>query len=76
MDIFRQLSYGSLSLKIASNLEFSVNQFNNATIENSNDPEKICSSEYYEIEKMHNIEIPYKNKLLSLIHKNAFILRV
>ena len=47
----------SLSLKPFSNLELSVNQFNNATPENSNGPEKISSSKYYNIEEMHNIEI-------------------
>ena len=58
----------SLSLKPSSNLEFLVNQFNNATPENSNDPKKISSSKYYDIEEMHSIEIPYKNKSLSLFH--------
>ena len=38
----------SLSLKPSSNLELLVNQFNNATPEN-NDPEKNCSSKYYDI---------------------------
>ena len=61
----------SLSLKPSSNLELFVNQFNNATPENSNDPEKVCSSKYYDIEEMHNIEIPHKNKSLSLFHINA-----
>ena len=61
----------SLSLKPSSNLEFLVNQFNNATPENSNDSEKISSSKYYDIEEMHNIEIPHKNKSLSLFHINA-----
>ena len=61
----------SLSLKLSSNLELLVNQFNNATPENSNDPEKVCSAKYYDIEKMHNIEVPHKNKLLSLFHINA-----
>ena len=60
----------SLSLK-PSNLELLVNQFNNATPENNNDPEKICSSKYYDIEEMGNIEIPHKNKSLSLFHINA-----
>ena len=55
----------SLSLK-PSNLELLVNQFNNDTPENSNDPEKVCSSKYYDIE-----EIPNKNKSLSLFHINA-----
>ena len=61
----------SLSLKPSLNLELLVNQFNNATPENSNDPEKISSSKYYDIEEMRNIEIPHKNKSLSLFHKNA-----
>ena len=49
----------SLSLK-PSNLELLVNQFNNATPENNNDPEKICSSIYYDIVEMGNTEIPPK----------------
>ena len=61
----------SLSLKPSTNLELLVNQFNNATPENSNDPEKVCSSKYYDIEEMHNIKIPHKNKSLSLFHINA-----
>ena len=36
----------SLSLKPSSKLELLVNQFNNATPENGNDPEKIASSKY------------------------------
>ena len=46
----------SLSLKPSSNLELLVNQFSNATPEN--DPEKISSSKYHDIEEMHNIEMP------------------
>ena len=61
----------SLSLKPSSNLELLVNQFNNATTENSNDPEKFSASKYYDIEKMYGIEIPHKNKLPSLFHINA-----
>ena len=61
----------SLSLKPSSNLELLVNQFNNATPESSNDPEKISSSKYYDIVEMHNIEIPHKNKSLSLFHING-----
>ena len=61
----------SLSLKPSSNLELLVNQLNNATPENGNDPEKITSSKYYDIDEMHNIEIPHKNKSLSLFHINA-----
>ena len=61
----------SLSLKPSSNLELLVNQFNNATPENTNDPEKVCSFKYYDIVEMHNIEIPRKNKSLPLFHLNA-----
>ena len=61
----------SLSLKPSSNLELLVNQFNNATPENNNDPEKTCSSKYYDSEEMGNIEAPHKNKSLSLFHINA-----
>ena len=61
----------SLSLKHFSNLELLVKRFNNATSENSNDPEKVCSAKYYDIEEIYNIEIPHKNKLLSLFHINA-----
>ena len=64
----------SLSLKPSLNLELLINQFNNATPENSNDPEKFFSSKYYDIEEMHKFEIPHKNKLLFLFHKNAFSL--
>ena len=60
----------SLSLK-TSNLEFSVNRFSNTTPENDNDPEKIASSKYHDIDEMHNIEIPHKNKLLSIFRKNT-----
>ena len=52
-------------------LELLVNQFNNATPEYSNDSEKISSSKYYDIEEMHDIEIPHKNKSLSIFHISA-----
>ena len=58
-------------LKPSPNLELLVNQFNNATPENNNDPEKISSSKYYDIGEMHNLKIPHKNKSLSLFHINA-----
>ena len=64
----------SLSLKPSSNLELLVNQFNNATPENSNDPDKVCSSKYFDTEEMQNIEIPHKNKSLSLFHINVWSL--
>ena len=60
-----------LSVKPSSNLELLVHHFNNATPENSNDPEKISSSKYYDMEEMHNIEIPHKNIPPSLFHINA-----
>ena len=55
----------------SSNLELLINQFNNAIPENNGDPEKICSSKYYDLEEMGNIEIPHQNKSLSLFHINA-----
>ena len=36
----------------------------------SNNPKKVCLSKY-DIEEMHNIKIPHKNKPLSLFHINA-----
>ena len=53
------------------NSNFFFLDLNNATPENSNDPENVCSSKYYDIEEMHNIELPHKNKSLSLLHINA-----
>ena len=61
----------SLFPKPSSNLDLLVNQFNNVAPENNNDPEKICSSKYYDIEEMGDIEISHKNKSLSLFHINA-----
>ena len=48
----------SLLLKPSLNLELLMNQFNNATPENNNDPKKISSSKYYDINEMHSIKIP------------------
>ena len=62
----------SLLLKPIPNLELLVNQFNNATPENNNDPENISSSKYYDIDEMHNVGIPNKIKSLSLFHINAY----
>ena len=53
------------------NLERLVNQSNNATPKNNNDPENISSSKYYDIDEMRNVGIPNKNKSLSLFHINA-----
>ena len=55
----------SLFLKPSPNLKLLVNQFATTASENSNGPENISSSKYYDIGKMHNIKIPYKNKSLS-----------
>ena len=62
---------GLLLLKPLPTIELLVYQFNNATPENNNDPEKISSSKYHDIDEMHNIKIPHKNKSLSLFHINA-----
>ena len=61
----------SLLLKPTPNMELLVNEFNNATQENNNDPENISSSKYYDIDEMHNVGVPNKNKSLSLFHINA-----
>ena len=58
-------------MKPSSNLELPVNQANNVTPENGDDSEKIASSKYHDIDGMHNFEIPYKNKPLSLFQINA-----
>ena len=57
------------------NLELLVNQFNNATLDNNNDPKYISPSKYYYTEGMYNIEIPHKNKCLSRFHINACSIR-
>ena len=57
-------------MKPSSNLELLVYQFKNATQEKGNNPEKIASSKYYDIDKIHSIEIPHKNKQLPLFHIN------
>ena len=58
-------------MRPSSNLELLVNQFNDATPENGNDPEKIATSKYYDIDEMHNIEIPHTKKSLSLFRISA-----
>ena len=62
----------SLLLKPSPNLEFLVNQFNNAIPESINNPEKISSSN--DIDGMHNIKIPKKNKSLPPFHVNTYSL--
>ena len=61
-------------MKPSSNLELLADQFNNATRENGNNPEKIASSKYYDGDEMHNIKISHKNKPLSLFHIKACFL--
>ena len=59
----------SLLLKPSTNLEILVNQFNNATPDNSNDPEKILTFKYYGIGKMHNIKISHKKLAIPIPYK-------
>ena len=61
----------SFSFKTSSNLELLLNQYNNATPENSTDPAKISSVRYHDIGEMQNIQISHKNKSLSQFHINA-----
>ena len=58
----------SSSLKPSSNLDLLVNQFNNATPENSNDPEETYFSKNCDIGERHNIKIPHKDKSLWLFY--------
>ena len=46
----------SLLLKPTPYLELLVNQFNNATSKNINDPQNISCSNYYDIDKMHSVK--------------------
>ena len=50
----------SLSLKPSSNLELLVNQFNNATSENTNDPEKIVHPNILTLRKWVTLKYPIK----------------
>ena len=61
----RSAQNSSLLLKV---LELLICQFNNAIPENSNDAEKIFSSKYYNIDKLHNIKI---SKSISLLQING-----
>ena len=62
----------SLLLKPTLNLELLVNQFENATPENNNNPKNISSSKYYDIDEMHNVGIPKKNKSVTFPYKCMF----
>ena len=57
----------SLLLKPLPNLELLVNQFNNATLENSNYPENMSSSKCYEIDGTRNIKIALKRSSLPFL---------
>ena len=70
---FRKFN-SSLSSKSSSDLKVSVNQFSSATPENSNDPDKIYSSKFYQIEEMHNIGLPHKNILYPFFISMHFLL--
>ena len=65
----------SLLLKPSENLKFLVNQFNNnASPEESTDPENIVQSKYYDIDELQTMKIPNKDKSLALFHINACFL--
>ena len=64
----------SLLLKPSLKLEFSANQFNNATLENGNDSEKVASSKYYDIDEMCNIEIPSQNISINKIQSHKILI--
>ena len=61
----------SLLSKPTLKLKLLVNQFNSVTPQNNNNLRNISSSKYYDIDDMHYIEIPNKNKYLFLFHMNA-----
>ena len=61
----------SLLLKPSPNFGPLVSQFNNALSKNNNDLENISSSKYFDIDEIHNIKIPRKNKSLFLFHISA-----
>ena len=65
--------HASSLLKLSSNLELLVNQFNNATPENSNDPEKFFHLNIMTLREC--ITLKYlNNKSLSLFHINTYSL--
>ena len=68
----------SILLKPTPNSELLVNEFNSATPKNNNDPENISSYKYYNIDKMHNVEIPTPkiNLCYSSIHMHILKLSV
>ena len=70
MEWTKNYENSSLLLKTTPNLELLVNQYNNETTENNNGPENISSFAYCDIDEMHDVEIPNKNKSLPLFNIN------
>ena len=58
-------------MKPSENLKLLVNQFNNVSPEDNNDPENVVPSTYYDIDELQNMKIPKKDKSLALFHINA-----
>ena len=58
--------------KKQTELALLVNQLNNASPENNNDPENISSFKYHDIDEMYNVGVSNKNKsLCPIFHINA-----
>ena len=51
-----------LSLKPSEKLKLLVNQFNNASPVDNNDPENVVQSKYYNIDELQNMKMPSKDK--------------
>ena len=58
-------------LKSPPDFALILNQFNNAIPENSSDTENVIQSKYYDINELQQLEIPNKEKSLSLSHINS-----
>ena len=52
-------------MKPLENLKLSVNQFNNASPEDSTDQENVVQSKYYDIDELQNMKKPNENKSLA-----------
>ena len=60
----------SLLLKL-SDLSLLFNQFSNSSPEQKTNPENVVNCNYYDIDQLHTLKFPEKNKPLSLLHINA-----
>ena len=60
-----------VSLKPLSDLILLYNHFNNISPEKSNVPENVVSSKYHDIDQIHTLTFPRKQKWLSLLHMNV-----